>query len=138
MTARDLLKKYNDTLTQIAVEAADSVNEAQADLKQRTADHEKAQQHLQDLKDTMDKNHDGFLGAAKAILGMAYRRPQTPADIDNAILPILTYQSALAAVPAAEKSCDDANAAQNVAQAELNAAVQLHSTFSNMIQRYEK
>lgn len=138
MTTSALLQKHRDTLTQIAFEAAESVKEAQTDLKQRTAEHEKARQHLQDLKDTMDQNHVGFFGAAKAILGMAYKRPQTPADIDNAILPVLTYQSALAAVPEAEKSCDDASAAQDVAQIELNRAVQLHSTFDFMIKSSEK
>lgn len=132
MTTNALLQKHNTILSQIESDAAQTVQEAQAQFNDRKAEHEAAQRSLKGLKETMDSNHRGFFGAAKAILAMVHKRPSTPDEINDAIMPIINYQAALAAVPAAEEACDSTQQSMSVASVELSTATNLFRIFHDL------
>lgn len=132
MTTNALLQKYHDNLVTITAEAAETVEEAQNQFNSRKSEHEAAQRELANLKETMNSNHRSFFGAAKAILAMVYKRPSTPEEIGEAIFPIINYQAALAAVPAAEEMCDSTQQTMLEASDELYKAKDLFVAFNTL------
>lgn len=128
MSTKSLISKYSGVLESMEKDAAANLQEAQNGLNQRMEEQKEAKRGLKVLKDTMQENHRGFLAAAKAILGMVYKRPESPEEIDKVLEPIMGYQAALAAVPAAKEACIEAAEAEYAAERELDMATYLFDT----------
>lgn len=132
MATRKLIHKYADTLAAMEKDAAQNLEQAQNDFQQMQEARREADAELKGLKDAMKENHRGFWGAAKAIMGMIYKRPETPAEIEQALEPVIAYQVALGAVPTAEETCEAAKEAEQNAQEELFTAEDVWITIKGL------
>lgn len=132
MSTKSLISKYSSVLENMEKDALRNMQEAQNGLEQCREEQREAKQGLKALKDTMQDNHRGFLGAAKAILGMVYKRPESPEEIEKVLEPIVNYQTALAAVPAAKEACLEAAEAEYAAERELDMATYLVDTLKDV------
>lgn len=132
MATSTLIHKYADTLAAMEKDAVQNLKEAQNDFQQTKEARKKADAELKGLKDTMQEKHRGFWGAAKAIMGMIYKRPENPDEITQVLEPIIGYQAALGAVPAAEAACDEAKEAEQIAHVELCTANDVLNTIKNL------
>lgn len=122
MSTRTLLDKYSTTLGELHRDAVKNQEEAENGLQQCIKVLQEKQRELKKLKDVMQKNRRGFMGAARAIVGMIYKCPESPEEISRVLEPIMNYQSALEAVPEAEDVYENAKALKDAAESELTMA----------------
>jgi len=126
MTTKTLMSKYADTLSAFEADAANALKTAQANVVKREMESGEARSELNQIKDVMKENHHGFWGAPEAILGMMYKRPESPEEIEKALEPVVGYQVAMSAVPAAEESLKEAEEAEAAARGESERANELY------------
>ena len=132
MATSTLIHKYADTLTAMEEEALHNHLEAKKAFQQKQEARKKADDELKVLKDTMKEKHRGFWGVAKAIMGMIYKCPENADEITQALEPIIGYQEALEAVPAAEEACMKAEEAERLANSELYMANDVRCTIAKL------
>lgn len=137
MSTKTLLAKHADTLSAIREEAIANSQQASEELQQRNEEMLRAQTYIGELKKTMTENHRGFFGVARAILGMAYKRPEDPKEIDKVLEPIANYQAALAAIPEARNTIFETSEAVKKAENEMQNASLVLVNLNSMLKQAE-
>lgn len=112
MTVSDLRQKYASTLEQLLAEAQQNEDAAKAVYEGEKQKRQKARQVLSDVEEVMKNSHRGFWYVARSIIGMIFKKPKTPEQMQQVIAPLAKYQDALTTLPGVQAELESAYKAE--------------------------